>query len=180
MRAINGAVDWAQLAREIGVDPLEGGSDEVARRAIAFLLGEVTLRDAVDYYIAGGPGAEHARAVLWLLQPEAQVARSRCLEIYHTAQERCRRVSAVNLLRVVATAADLPLVVEFLVDGDPGVQLSGVGMLGQLVFARCVDAENAEPYLRMAERHPNLQVRDKAAGIREILAGGLLHSSLGG
>jgi hypothetical protein len=49
MRGINGAVDWAELAREVGADPLEGDHDDVARRAIAFLLGEVTLRDAVDY-----------------------------------------------------------------------------------------------------------------------------------
>lgn len=174
MRGIIGAVDWAELAREVGADPLKGGGsgsgDDVARRAIAFLLGEVTLRDAVDHSLAGGPGAEHARSVLWLLQPEARAARSRCLEIYHTAPDRCRRVSAANLLRVVATAADLPLVVEFLVDGDPAVQLSGVSMLDRLVLARCVGAEDAEPYLRMAERHPNPQVRDKAAAIREILA----------
>ena len=162
-------VDWAGLAREIAVGPGEDGGHGVARRAIALLLGEAALRDAVDYHLAGGPGAEHARSVLWLLQPEAEAARSRCLEIYHTAPEHGRRVSAVDLLRVVATAADLPRVVEFLMDSDPGVQLSGVGMLDQLLFAGCVDAVAAEPYLRMAERHPNAQVRDKAAAIREFL-----------
>jgi hypothetical protein len=121
----------------------------------------------VNWYVEGLPASEHARSVLSLLQPEA--ARSRCLEIYRTDPHPDRRRSAVELLRVVATADDLPLVGEFLADADPAIQTWGVGVLDQLLLRRHVDADDAEPLLRAAEHHANPQVRERHTVLRECL-----------
>lgn len=161
-----GPIDWRVLADDIGADPNSGG-DLVARRAIAHLLGEEALRDAVDWYVDGRAAAEHARSVLWLLRPAA--ARARCVEIYRTDPEPVRRHLAVELLRVVATAEELPLVAEFLADTDPAVQTWGIGVLDQLLFGGQVDADDAEPYLREAAGHPSAYVREKCGEIRAWL-----------
>ncbi|MDA3646778.1 hypothetical protein LZ318_41280 [Saccharopolyspora indica] len=160
-------IDWQALAEGIGTDPNRSG-DRTARRAIAFLLGDEAIRRSVDWYVEGLPAAEHARSVLRLLQPDA--ARSRCLEIYRTDPDPERRRCAVELFRVVATADDLPLVGEFLADADPGVQLWGIGVLDQLLFGGHVDADDAEPFLQVAEQHSHPQVREKHADLREHLA----------
>ncbi|MFJ1939137.1 MULTISPECIES: HEAT repeat domain-containing protein [unclassified Kitasatospora] len=160
-------IDWQALAHSIGAGP-ESSGDRIARRAIAFLLGDEAIRGAVDWYVEGLPASEHARSVLWLLQPDA--ARSRCLEIYRTDPDPERRHLAVELLRVVATADDLPLVGEFLVDADPAIQIWGIGVLDQLLFRGQVDADDAEPFLQAAEHHPNPQVREKHTYLRDFLA----------
>ncbi|MEV0650839.1 hypothetical protein AB0I28_36855 [Phytomonospora sp. NPDC050363] len=159
-------IDWQELAEDIGVDPNSGG-DRVARRALAFLLGDDAVRAAVDWYVDGRPASEHARSVLRLLQPDA--ARARCLEIYRGDPDADRRHLAVELLRVVATAEDLPLVAEFLADADRVVQAWGIGVLDQLVFGDLVDADDAEPYLRVGEGHGNAFVREKCGELREVL-----------
>ncbi|MGC0415964.1 HEAT repeat domain-containing protein [Embleya sp. AB8] len=166
MASRNEPVDWQALADSIGADPNTGG-ERTARRAIAFLLGDEAIRGAVDWYVEGLPASEHARSVLRLLQPDA--ARSRCLEIYRTDPDPERRHLAVELLRVVATADDLPLVGEFLADADPAVQTWGIGILDQLLFRGQVDADDAEPFLRAAEHHPNPQVREKHTFLVEFL-----------
>jgi hypothetical protein len=160
-------IDWGDLALRIGVDPNSGG-DHIARRAIASLLGEQALRRAVDWYVDRRPASEHARSVLWLLRPDA--ARARCMEIYRTDPDRERRRSAVELLRVVATADDLSLVGEFLADADPDIQIYGFDVLDQLLFTGVINADDAEPILQVAERHPNRQVRDTCTHLREYLA----------
>ncbi|WP_435176047.1 hypothetical protein [Actinacidiphila sp. bgisy145] len=160
-------VDWQALADSIGADSNISG-DRIARRAIAFLLGDEAIRGAVDWYVEGLPADELARSVLWLLQPDA--ARSRCQEIYRSDPDPERRHLAVELLRVVATADDLPLVGEFLADADPAVQTWGIGVLDQLLFRRHVDADDAEPFLQAAEHHPNPQVREKHTYLRDFLA----------
>ncbi|MET9915885.1 HEAT repeat domain-containing protein [Streptomyces sp. NPDC006435] len=166
MTSHNEPVDWQALADSIGADP-QSGSDRTARRAIAFLLGDEAMRGAVDWYVEGLPASEHARSVLRLLQPDA--ARSRCLEIYRTDPDPERRHLAVELLRVVATSDDLPLVGEFLADADPAVQIWGIGVLDQLLFRGHIDADDAEPFLQAAEHHPNPQVREKHAYLRAHL-----------
>jgi hypothetical protein len=159
-------IDWRALAEEIGADPNRGG-DAIARRAITSLLGDEAMRWAVDWYVEGRPAAEHARSVLRLLRPEA--ARSRCLEIYRTDPDPERRHLAVELFRVVARAEDLPLVGDLLADPDPAVQLWGMGVLDRLLWDGHVDADDAEPFLRMAERHPNPKVREKHTDLRAHL-----------
>jgi hypothetical protein len=160
------SIDWEALAGRIGVDPNSGG-DHIARRAIAALLGDQALRDAVEWYVDGRPAFEHARSVLWLLQPDA--ARARCMEIYRTDPDPDRRHLAVELLRVLAISEDLPLVGEFLADDDPEIQIWGIGVLDQLLFSGAVDADDAEPFLRVAEHHANPKVRDMYSYLREYL-----------
>lgn len=160
-------IDWQALADGIGAGPDSSG-DRIARRAIAFLLGDEAIRGAVDWYVEGRPASEHARAVLRLLQPDA--ARPRCLELYRTDPDPERRYLAVELLRVVATADDLPLVGEFLADADPAIQTWGIGVLDQLLLRGQIDAADAEPLLRAAEHHPNPQVREKHTHLRDFLA----------
>lgn len=160
-------IDWQALADSIGARP-ESSGDRIARQAIAALLGDEAMRGAVDWYVEGRPASEHARSVLSLLRPEA--ARSRCLEMYRTEPDPERRRHAVELLRVVATADDLPLVGEFLADADPAIQLWGIGVLDQLLYRGLADADDAEPHLRAAEHHPNPQVREKHTHLRDFLA----------
>src|SRR4051812_43307752 len=96
------AIDWKQLGQQLGtlrVDGESGGSSE-ALRAIELLLGEDQLRAAVDYYVAGHRGCELARSVLWQLHPWS--AMQRCYEIYRSDADVGAKVSAVELLRVVA------------------------------------------------------------------------------
>jgi hypothetical protein len=157
-------IDWQVLAREIGVDPNSGG-DGIARLALAALLGASRLHTAVDWYVDYRPAAEHSRSVLWLLRPVA--ARDRCLEIYRTDANPQRRRAAVELLRVVATADDLPLVTEFLADTDRVIQDLSLQVLDQLIFGQYVDEQDAEPYLRVAESHTNPDVRARCSFIRE-------------
>lgn len=159
-------IDWNALAGAIGADPDSGG-DRIARRAIAHLLGDEALRRAVDWYVDGRPAAEHARSVLRLLH--APAARDRCVEIYRGDPDAERRRTAVELLRVVATGEDLPLVGEFLADADAGVRNWGIGMLDQLLFSGLADRDDAEPYLRTAEGHDSAYVREKAAEVRTYL-----------
>jgi hypothetical protein len=159
-------IDWGELARRIGVEPNRGG-DEIARRAIAALLGEQALRGAVDWYVDRRRASEHARSVLSLLRSGA--ARARCVEIYRADPDRERRRSAVELLRVVATADDLSLVGEFLADADPVIQTCGFGVFDQLVLIGAINADDAEPMLRVAERHANRHVRDACRHLREYL-----------
>jgi hypothetical protein len=156
-------IDWSALAAEIGVRPNSGGT-EIAKSAIAALLGESALRDAVDWYVESRPAYEHARSVLWLLRPKA--AQARCLEIYRTDPQPERRQTAVELMRVVARGDDLPLVHEFLDDPDPIIQIWGVGVLDQLLWDHLVEEEDAEPYLKAAEGHPNPRVRERCVFIR--------------
>ncbi|MEU2946479.1 hypothetical protein ABZ617_10665 [Nocardiopsis alba] len=125
------------------------------------------MRRAVDWYVEGRPAAEHARSVLRLLRPDA--ARSRCLELYRTDPDPERRHLAVELFRVVATADDLPLVGEFLADADPAVRLWGMGVLDRLLWEGHVGTDDAEPLLRIAERHPDPKVREKYTDLRAHL-----------
>ncbi|MGY0236023.1 hypothetical protein [Longispora urticae] len=91
------------------------------------------------------------------------------MEIYRTDPVNGRRATAVELLRVLATGDDMPLVTEFLTDPDPGVQLWGIGVLDQLLFWERVEPDDAEPYLHAAERHANPKVRERCAFIRGVL-----------
>jgi HEAT repeat protein len=140
-------------------------SSRDAKRAVSILLGDATLRAAVDWYVERRPHAELARMVLWQLKPAA--ARARCMEIYRSDADVDDRRGAVELFRVVATAESLPLIADFLADPDPAIQLWGIGVLDQMLFNDELDDENdAEPYLRLAERHPNPAVQEKVAFIR--------------
>jgi hypothetical protein len=158
-------IDWERLAREF--DAVTVVSTRDAQLALAEIVGADRLRAAVDWYIAGRPGSELARFVLWQLRPLA--ARDRCLEVWRSSFVAADRQMAVELLRVVATGDDLWLVAEFLADADAGVQLWGIGVLDQLAWSNLVEREDVMPILALADGHLNPEVREKAEFIRDFL-----------
>jgi hypothetical protein len=76
---------------------------------------------------------------------------------------------AVELVRVVADHRALSWVAEFLDDEDSHIQVWGVGVLDQLLWSHLIEPEAAEDLLRMAERHQNEAVRERAEFIRSFL-----------
>jgi hypothetical protein len=163
-------IDWEKLATtlELITENGEQGSSEAARRALELLIGEDAMRSSVDYYIAGRPGAELARSVLWQLHPWS--AMQYCYEIFKGPRSLEDRRMAVELIRVVADHRAIAWVKEFLQDKDTHIQVWGVGVLDQLLWSRLIEAEEAEDLLRMAERHKNEAVRERAEFIRRFLA----------
>jgi hypothetical protein len=166
-------IDWGALARELGLiretdngRTERGGSDE-ARAALERIIGPGALRSSVDDYVAGAPGGELARSVLWLLHPPA--AMERCLEIYREAPDVEDRRAAVELLRVVADRRALAWVPDFLADLDEGIQNWGIGVVDQLVFAGLADISDCESVLALAEDHTSSYVREMAGSVRERL-----------
>jgi hypothetical protein len=167
---MNHPIDWTALAEQLGV--LRNGRDERvgtkdARRALETLIGEPAIRATVDDYIAGVPGSELARSVLWLLRPWPAMAY--CYEIWQSARGIEDRRTAVELLRVVADQRALSWVNDFLDDQDQGIQSWGVGVLDQLIWSGLVPPEEAEPPLSKAEAHSNPAVRERAEFIRDYL-----------
>ena len=158
-------IDWGSLA--LSLDALDLVDTRKGQLALARIIGVERLQAAVDWYIAGRPGAELARFALWRLQPPA--ARDRCVEVWRSAQEPIQRQLAVELLRVVATSEDLGLIGEFLDDEDEGVQVWGVGVLDQLIWSRQVEPEDAAALLEIAANHPNKDVRERCEFIREVV-----------
>jgi len=156
-------IDWGQLADQLGFPP-NGSNSRYGQLALAEIIGERQLRDAVDWYVTCQPGSELARMALSRIQPPA--ARNRCVEIWRSSTETYQRRAAVDLLRVIATADDLELVPEFLADIDPGVQNWGLGVLEWLLTSGAIDTEEAEPALALADDHANNEVRNIAASIR--------------
>jgi len=165
-------IDWGSLANDLSAirhDP-DGGRTESGGRALALvaierLIGPDRLAAAVDHYVAGLPGFELARSMLWVIHPWS--AMLRCREIFACAEDINERRAAVELLRVVADERALPWVGEFLADPDLEIQAWGIGVVDQLLFSALVDAESCEPLLALARSHENPQVREAAAAIDE-------------
>jgi HEAT repeat protein len=162
-------VNWDQLRKALRLEMIDGddaGSD-AARRALEMILGEVTLRESVDYYVAVRPARELVRSVLWLIRPWSAMAR--CHELAQLPNEIETRRSAVELLRVVADRRALPWVSDFLNDRDFQVQSWGLGVLDQLLWSELIEPEEAEELLERAARHENEAVRDRVEFIRGYL-----------
>ena len=162
-------IDWEHLARGLGL-LREGGEvsgSDVALRALELIVGEKALLESVEYYIAGRPGSELARSVLWQLRPWG--AMKHCHQIFKSSRPLDERRMAVELVRVVADKRALPWVEEFLKDPDPGIQLWGAGLLDQLLWSELVEPTTAEPQLRLAEAHNNEGVVEKARFVRDFL-----------
>lgn len=168
-------IDWQELAEKLGTirrdEPSQGytesGGDHVGRQAIAELLGERVLLNAVDTYVGHHPGSELARSVLCVLRP--RVVMEHCYRIYQEESDIERRRAAVELLRVVGDKTVLSLVREFLSDPDETIQNWGAGLLDHLIFTGAVEPEYAEPFLCLGEGHTNPQVRSTSAQIREFV-----------
>ena len=162
-------INWELLARQLGSLTTNGevGDSGVALKAIELLIGEDRLRSTVDYYLEGRPGSELGRFVLWRIHPWS--AMRRCYEIYHSDADDESRVSAIELLRVVADNRALSWVEEFLADPNPGIQFWGAGVLDQLLWSSLISPEAGEAYLRKVEEHPSEQVREQGVFIRDYL-----------
>jgi hypothetical protein len=169
-------INWAKLACELGLKAPFGEyccGREDAQRALELLIGEDTLRGAVNYYIQANTGkdthtgSELARSVLWLLRPWS--AMCGCYEIFKGANSVDTRRTAIELLRVVADRRTLPWISEFLQDEDALIQNWGIGVLDQLLFSELVEPEEAEEILRTAEQHSNESVRQRIKFIRGYL-----------
>ena len=151
-------MQWRQLATDLGFVPVNGqvfnGGDN-ARAAIAVLLGDDVLRDAVDSWVDRDPGAELADSVLSILKPAA--AREHCLQIVRRDPDSSRRQFAAALFTDMATEDDLPVVEELLVHPDPDVQVWAIALLRMLAY----DDETlpAGPYGLMMREHANPRVR---------------------
>ena len=162
-------IDWKALALQVGSlgGRHERGGNHYARRAIELLLSEDNLRNAVEYYLAGPPGSELARSVMWYIRPWS--AMKHCYDIYKSERDIETRRMAIELLRVVADERALNWVAEFLGDEDSGIQTWGVEVLEQLISSGSVEVEDAEQLLLKAETHANILVRERAELIRENL-----------
>jgi hypothetical protein len=167
------AVDWRSLAIEVGAlaekpggANLECGSSRMAQQAIETLIGVENLQSAVDYYISGQPGGELARHILWQLHPWS--AMQHCYNIYKSSCDNDARITAVELLRVVADARALTWVSEFLADPEPGIQFWGIGIVDQLLFSRLIEPEDAADIISQAVFHPNPDVAQKARDMQSI------------
>ena len=161
MLAVNGiigAMQWQQLASDLGFIPVTGqgfNGGANARTAIAVLLGDEVLLAAVDSVVDYDPGGELANSVLSLLKPAA--ARAYCLRIVRGDRDAGRRQFAAALFKDLATGDDLPVVGELLGHPDPEVQVWGVALLRVLAFE---DEDLATgPYGVMAREHTNPRVR---------------------
>lgn len=158
-------IDWQQLA--IRFDALHLVDERKAQLALAEIVGDDALRAAVDWYVDGKAGAELVRLTLWQLRPRA--ARDRCVEIWRSSDSPERRVTAIELLRAVATGEDLALIEELLSDPVEGVQVWGIGVLDQLLWSDLVEPEEAEALLASAATHSNEAVREQCEFIRSYL-----------
>ena len=163
---------WHELATRMGTLTSDGerGGDDYGRRALVELLGVNFLHDAVDYYLSHEEGGELVRSVLHILRADS--AADRCLEIYQTETDPYRKAAAVELLRVVASERHLPLIVQFLNDPDPSIQNWGVGILDSLRNLGTISWEKLEPYVVLAQKHPNPEVRRLARDIRKASPSG--------
>ncbi len=158
-------IDWEALAIRLGLfhSSGESGSSEAARAALEEIIGEARLIAAVDHYVSGARGSELARSVLWLLHSLASM--QRCMQIFAESTDLDIRVSAVELLRVVADRRALEWIPRILADPDLGIQSGGIGIADQLLFSGLVLFEEIEPVLQAAAQHENPIVRETALGL---------------
>ena len=160
--------DWKSLAHQLGASEENGDivGMKHAQRAVELLLGEENIREAVDYYISGKPGAELSRFVLMLIRPWP--AMLYCHELYSSSREVEIRRTSVELLRVIADERALAWVLEFLRDDDAAIQLWGASLLEQLVSKELIEVDQAESVIIQAEQHSNPHVQERAKLIREF------------
>jgi hypothetical protein len=155
---------WDQFASELGFASqsgrvFDGGRN--ARIAVAALLGDDVLRDAVESVVSLDRGSDLAYSVLSLLKPA--VARDHCLAIVRHDPDSERRAFAASLFKDVSTLDDLPVVAELLEHPDPDVQVWGVSLLQVLSYQ---DEELVTGrYGAMAREHANPRVRAAYADI---------------
>jgi hypothetical protein len=90
----------------------------------------------------------------------------RCIEIFRSEHDYQRRQSAIGILSLVVANDQLPIVEELLNDPDPTFQEYGAAILETLVDSQIRSDPDPEPFVALAEKHSNEQVREKAQEIR--------------
>jgi hypothetical protein len=162
-------INWEELAKEVGAikNGQESGSNIFAQRAIELLIGPDNIREAVNYYINGGPGAELARCVIWQIHPIS--AMEYCYEIYKTDENFENRRMAVELLRVAADRRVLPWVPELLTDSDPGIRAWGFGIIDQLLWSNLVEEEEVEHLINLAQANSDEHLKENIEFVKGFL-----------
>ena len=163
-------INWVELEQQCRTKGFNGYGSTEAMTALEIIVGEDTLRNAVDYYVDLKPVSELTRQVLWQLRPPSAMAR--CYEIFKSDPDLERRRTAVELLRVVADRRVLPWIEEFWADPDAGIQNWGAGILDQLLWGGGLDAQDKDAVrlLHQGEEHPNSGVRELMAFILKYLS----------
>ncbi len=159
-------IDWGQLAQELGCVGCVSNRD--ALRALEAIIGEDAIREAIEHYIAGGPGAELARFVLWQLHPRSGM--EYLYKIFKDDPDGDRRAWAIELLRVVADKSVIPWISQFLADDDEGIQNLGASVLDHLTWKCLANEEDCGATLQLMKHHANPGVREKYASITGLFA----------
>ncbi len=169
------SVDWRAIAEKLGTITRtehgwsERGGTHVACDAIAEILGDSVLREAVDFYVSGEPGFEVAKSVLMLLKPSASM--ERCREIFRDPADPQQAADAIELLRMVADRRVLAWLPEFLASDNDAVRIWTLGILDQLlVMQEAITPEEAAPFFKQALVDPSSNVRSAASRFLEDLA----------
>lgn len=168
------SVDWKALAETLGtITYVSGGHQEqggskIAADALIQIIGDAALRDAVDHYVAGRPGAELARSVLCALMPVS--AMDRCHEIFLTSGNEQDASLAINLLQGIADKRVLPWIRDYLASDNIGVRLWAVGIVDQLlIMNEDIEPAEAMPLIEMALRDADERVRDRAQQLLDMI-----------
>ena len=162
-------IDWKRLAEDIGAlkDGQESGSSLFAQEAIERIIGVENIRQAVNHYVEGDPGAELARSVIWRIHPFS--AMERCYEIYKNDPSLEKKRMAVELLRVAADRRVLPWIEEFLNDEDPEIRVWGFGIVDQLLWSELVWENEVSHLIELAEKKSDDNLREKIGFVRGYL-----------
>ena len=167
-------INWEKIAKELGtIQKLSGGAiaesggNDYAKQAISKILGENTLKEAVDYYLKSKPGSELARSVLSLIRSPS--ALNYCFEIYNTNQNIKIRRNTVYLIQGIVDSSALPWVKIFLNDPDKEIQNSGAGVLDQLLWCEFIEPEDCNDELDILKKHQNSSVRERYKFIKNFL-----------
>ncbi|MFO0129079.1 MAG: hypothetical protein ACK54J_18140, partial [Pseudanabaena sp.] len=88
-------------------------------------------------------------------------------DIYKFSENIESRISAIELLRVIADRRVLIWIEEFLSDANEGIQFWGIGIVDQLLFSQLVEYEDVQNILEKARDHKNSQVVEKTHEIIE-------------
>ena len=168
------SVDWKALAETLGtITYVSGGHQEqggskIAADALIKIIGDAVLRDAVDHYVAGRPGAELARSVLCALRPPSGM--DRCHKIFLTSGNEQDASLAINLLQGIADKRVLPWIRDYLASDNIGVRLWAVGIVDQLlIMHEDIEPAEAMPLIEMALRDADERVRDRAQQLLNMI-----------
>lgn len=155
-------IDWNDLAQQVKCfdkDGNEGCSSYQAQEALEKILGEKTLKEAVDYILTLEPG--FFLAELTLAEIQSPSAAAYCYEIYKTDKDLWRRQIAVSLLKRFYRPEVCQWIEEFIDDSDESIQCAGAQILLNL-YDRLPDRLDQKRILDKALNHKNLQVREIA------------------